>query len=493
MARITSALLVSILLISFFLGAAGFSTPETPDTKEIIINPPEETDISVELWTERSEYPPGEAIRLFFQLTSRSYVYIYNIDTEGRVNLLFPNRFDRKNYLQPGVHELPGKGYSLVLEEGEGYQHIQAFVSKDPIPIFSTIRSTTYEQEAFPRLSVNPEEFRSRLSKDIQGKVPSKTWDTDWIRIRVTRNLSSLSIDSLPWGAKVYLDGELIGRTPLTASVKPGKVKVRIDKEGYSIQSRDISLGSYEHKSLRFVLQPQRYARLTVETSPPGGRVYVNGKLLGTSPVEASVEAGTVEIEVRKAGYLTWARELQLSPEQQRNLRVTLEEKHSSPLKRPPDGFIGLGANIGGWGEEFSAGIEISLGDLLVGASMQNTGDRIGEELYFVDTKTWTGGDAYNFGPQTEFYVGYLLKVWAPVHLRLGAGIAFQARANLAPLTGSSRYSLHPAIVPRRNAYLQIFPRLTYQVGLESRIAGLSANLFYHNTRNLGLGLTYRF
>jgi hypothetical protein len=43
-----------------------------------------------------------------------------------------------------------------------------------------------------------------------------------------------LFVDSRPGGAKVYLDGKMIGTTPMTmSSVAPGEHSVRLEHEGY--------------------------------------------------------------------------------------------------------------------------------------------------------------------------------------------------------------------------------------------------------------------
>lgn len=46
--------------------------------------------------------------------------------------------------------------------------------------------------------------------------------------------------------------------------------------------------------------------KLFIRTEPPGADVFVNGKLIGTSPVELSTPwSGTYGIEIRKEGFAT--------------------------------------------------------------------------------------------------------------------------------------------------------------------------------------------
>ena len=49
--------------------------------------------LDVELWTDRGDdavYREGDAMRIKVRATDDAYLLVYEIDTEGRVNLLYP-------------------------------------------------------------------------------------------------------------------------------------------------------------------------------------------------------------------------------------------------------------------------------------------------------------------------------------------------------------------------------------------------------------------
>jgi hypothetical protein len=96
-----------------------------------------------------------------------------------------------------------------------------------------------------------------------------------------------LSIDSLPQGAAVWLDGvRQKATTPLSIAVSPGKAhEISIEKPGYRRWSdRGLVLEPGETVRMRTTLQPLR-ASLRVFTRPQGAQVSLDGRVLGETPL----------------------------------------------------------------------------------------------------------------------------------------------------------------------------------------------------------------
>ena len=66
---------------------------------------------------------------------------------------------------------------------------------------------------------------------------------------------STLTITSVPEGAEVLLDGEIIGVTPLERPVVPGKGVVRVSKEGYIAIEREVTLVEGVAEKVSFELE----------------------------------------------------------------------------------------------------------------------------------------------------------------------------------------------------------------------------------------------
>jgi hypothetical protein len=111
-------------------------------------------------------------------------------------------------------------------------------------------------------------------------------------------------ITSDPVGAKVSVNGEPRGKTPLETPLGAGeRNEVKVELEGYFSEMRAASPNARERLNLNFTLKSA--ALLKVTTEPPGARVLVAMKevLAKTPGTTQPVEAGPSEVLVMLAGH----------------------------------------------------------------------------------------------------------------------------------------------------------------------------------------------
>lgn len=134
-----------------------------------------------------------------------------------------------------------------------------------------------------------------------------------------------LLIRSTPAGARVMLDGRDVGETPLTVrGVARGPHTVRVVRDGYVAEQRRVNVSAASPaQSLTIALAPARpaaaapspssrpgqsVAALSVESRPAGASVYLDGKLIGTTPLRVGeVAAGDHAVRLELDGYRRWA------------------------------------------------------------------------------------------------------------------------------------------------------------------------------------------
>jgi hypothetical protein len=118
----------------------------------------------------------------------------------------------------------------------------------------------------------------------------------------------------------VFLNGKAVGQTPLTLrALGRSAYTVRVARDGYVAQERRVTLtASRPSQSVTVALTPERpspaaaaagryTAPLVVESRPPGASVYLDGKLVGTTPLTIpDVNAGAHAIRLELAGYRRW-------------------------------------------------------------------------------------------------------------------------------------------------------------------------------------------
>jgi hypothetical protein len=98
--------------------------------------PPE--PVAVKLWLEEANgavLRPGERVEIYFQAVTDCYVAVYNIDTEGFVNLLFP-RYGGSGLVQgERILSIPGsdEDYDLIVRGPRGIEYVVAVASPYPL------------------------------------------------------------------------------------------------------------------------------------------------------------------------------------------------------------------------------------------------------------------------------------------------------------------------------------------------------------------------
>jgi hypothetical protein len=94
--------------------------------------------LDVEIWTDDDEYYEGENIRIYFKADHDCYVAIYNVDTRGGVNLLYPSGGWDSPWIEGGeIYEIPGQydEFDLTVQGPEGIEYLQIVASREPFPI----------------------------------------------------------------------------------------------------------------------------------------------------------------------------------------------------------------------------------------------------------------------------------------------------------------------------------------------------------------------
>jgi len=96
--------------------------------------------LDVDIWTNHSdgEFYEGDNIVIKFRANREAFVIIYSIDTQGRLNLLFPSGEDGNNFVEGGVtYSIPGGDdeYDLEVTGPEGVENLQIIASRERIPV----------------------------------------------------------------------------------------------------------------------------------------------------------------------------------------------------------------------------------------------------------------------------------------------------------------------------------------------------------------------
>ncbi len=148
------------LIVFLWLGISGINFAQSPSPEEVekmksiqIINP--HPQFSLRLWLDKERgatYAPGEKIKISFQVSRDSFVTLYNYDTEGRVKIVFPNRYSPHNFVRAGqIRSVEGL---IDPRSRPGIEYIQGFATNRP-RLLSDREKDLISKEFMPEISKN--------------------------------------------------------------------------------------------------------------------------------------------------------------------------------------------------------------------------------------------------------------------------------------------------------------------------------------------------
>lgn len=217
--------------------------------------------------------------------------------------------------LKPGANEMlsyaltPSTCPALITSEPAG-----ATVTKDGIDIGITpllITDLTYGEYNM-ELSLNGYKSQT-LSLKIDSETPQKI-NADLVSV-----FASAEISSIPAGANVFVNGSIVGVTPCSINNIPeGIAQIKISLDGYSEFTESVSVVAGQTHNISAELEAMP-SSLKIITIPEKARIYINNQFRGVSPLELNpFEAGTYRVRAELAGYELTARNVELSPAENR-------------------------------------------------------------------------------------------------------------------------------------------------------------------------------
>ena len=431
-----SAVLSALLLFS----VSPYGQDNSAAQPEGIIVQPNEQDFSIQINTDRQIYSPTERLQISVDLSHDAFVYIYDINPEGNVNLIYPNGFSKVNFLKAGKHRLPETDeYSLLISGPFGVERLQALAVLQPMPILELTSQKDLDVHIFPLLSTDPAELKPQVQELIEIHAEPGEWAADWTELHITPPLATLSVNTYPEGAYVFIDDQFMGQSPLSLSVTPGKVNLRLSREGFGDWNGRFDVVNRELKEFNIALQPAQAPIIGQPVQPTPNNPGVGLPPVGASSFQLGFDLGATH-----------------------------------------DGILSTGIDMG-----FATGLGI-------GASMTFGEDAIpqyynvGRAIHFPRERI------FKMGPETEAFVKLSVPLSDSFLINLGGGVAIQERVHIA--VGQSTYVINSAdIVVVPNGYRDTINFWTVFGGIGINLGNAIFNIGNHNRRGWVAGFTIRF
>ncbi len=121
---------------------------------------------------------------------------------------------------------------------------------------------------------------------------------------------ATISVNSVPSGARVRLSGVEIGATPLIIPYAPGRFEVTVEADGY--QSASDFVVAQPGEVAEFVVGLEPAVGWVYIGAPPEASVRIDGVFVGRGPQSLRLMAGEYDVEVRDAGQTVLERRVEV-------------------------------------------------------------------------------------------------------------------------------------------------------------------------------------
>ncbi len=136
---------------------------------------------------------------------------------------------------------------------------------------------------------------------------------------------AEIGLSSLPTDATVYVDELESGITPASIEILEGTRQLRVKKPGYKVWQSEIAVVHGEAQQLAEINLIKSDGKVAIETNPPAVNVTIDQKYRGQTPLSVTLAPGkSYQVLLSKAGYEQIARKIQVEPEEDVSLSLTL-------------------------------------------------------------------------------------------------------------------------------------------------------------------------
>ena len=128
------ALLTAGLLVGLTAATAAQAAPRIT-AQSIIVNP-YQGSLKVQVWTDRDQsglsnprYAIGEKLSVALRISQDAYVYLFNVNADGQIDLFFPNGYEGNNFVKAGVvKRFPGQN-AMLTRAGAEWDDVESYVN----------------------------------------------------------------------------------------------------------------------------------------------------------------------------------------------------------------------------------------------------------------------------------------------------------------------------------------------------------------------------
>lgn len=315
-------------------GMIAYAQPQV-SPQGIIVNPIP-TDLQVRTWVNKDPgktgnpaYQVDEGISISVQTNQDAYVYLFSVKSNGEIDAILPNVFDQDNLVRAGqTRTFPPAGarYAFTVSGPEGQDRVLAVASRTPLNVQDIVDIQS------GRVKIRGADNLGRLLSIIVTPLPQRDWISDVAFFTVGRptpppaTTGTLAVASNPQGAQVLVNGRAVGNAPVNVTLQPGQYNLELRLQGYDVFRQTVSVAAGQTVTVTANLAQQAVnGLLAISSNPQGAQVLINGRAVGNTPTNVSVQPGQYNVEIRLSGYDVFRTTVSVSAGQTVNINAPLQ------------------------------------------------------------------------------------------------------------------------------------------------------------------------
>ena len=137
---------------------------------------------------------------------------------------------------------------------------------------------------------------------------------------------ADVTVSSLPVGASIMVDGEVIGETPATVEVLQGTHSLKLRKKGYKSWETELAIEPQVAREIPEVLLVKSDGKLSIASVPPGANITIAGEYRGQTPLAVALPpARAYEIVATRAGYERLVRRFSIEADEDQSFNLVMK------------------------------------------------------------------------------------------------------------------------------------------------------------------------
>lgn len=185
-----------LVILTALLGLSALSAAHAASAKisaqSIIVNPVE-TKLNVEVWVNKDAsgtanpvYRKGEQINIGLKTNQDAFVYLFNVNANGRIDLFYPNNYEESHFVKAGVTRVfppDGAKYTFTVGGPNGQDKLLALASTKELNLNDIARFAS--DQGFAQVRVQGQENLAKALSIVVNPLPADGWTTDVVTFRV--------------------------------------------------------------------------------------------------------------------------------------------------------------------------------------------------------------------------------------------------------------------------------------------------------------------